>query len=151
MLDSMYLTLDHYKLTVLFFFFFTTLKISPRMLLFWWSLWQKFKDTICGGMLLKPQSPVRLCSQGREGGNFGVWKGVWLCQVWLIWWIRMNLLLSQARGKGFNLLCLFAIFFYIQKVWWEEYSIFTKLSFFLIIKLVPPHCKKFGKYRESRN
>ena len=119
-LDSMYLTLDHYELTVLFFFF-TTLKISPRVLLFWWSLWQKFNDTVCGGVLLKPQSPVRLCSQRLEG--------VWLCQAWLIWWIRMNLLLSQARGKGFNPLCLFAIFFYVQKVWWEEYSIFTKQIF----------------------
>lgn len=106
--DSMYLTLNPYHLTVLF----TTLNNSPRVLLFfffffwvllfWWSLWQKVKDTIPGGMLLKPQSPASLCSQGLEGGSFGV-QGRCVIMWGLAYLVdRMNLLPSQVRGKWLN-------------------------------------------------
>lgn len=133
-LDSMYLTLNPYHLTVLF----TTLNNSPRVLLFFFFFFecysfdgQKVKDTIPGGMLLKAQSPASLCSQGLEGGSFGV-QGRCVITWGLAYLVdRMNLLPSQVRGKWLNPLSVSVslLFYLCTERWWDEYIVFTKLIF----------------------
>lgn len=63
-LDSVYLTRSLWAYST--FFFLLPLR-SAQERYFFDGVYDKSPRTLCGGMLLKPQSPVRLCSQGLEG------------------------------------------------------------------------------------